>query len=134
MNPLYVLALGHNNIISHSVDCPGDLSQKSEHGPLLENPHYKLAQSWHSITMVVEFSLTKFNFMTDYRTVRSWACVYLTLPSGVVYICTKIIQLTVHTTYSWNIKLQECAGISGLWVLNEIIQKIVEAVWKLPAK
>ena len=22
MNPLYVLALGHNNIISHSVDCP----------------------------------------------------------------------------------------------------------------
>ena len=76
MNPLYVLALGHNNIISHSVDCPGDLSQKSEHGPLLENPHYKLAQSWHSITMVVElkhfFKLTNINFVTDYQAVKSW--------------------------------------------------------------
>ena len=48
----------------------------------------------------------------------------------------------MHTTYSWNIKWQKCAGISGLWVLNEIIQKkypenmkkIVGAVWKLPAK
>ena len=48
----------------------------------------------------------------------------------------------VHTTYSWNIKWQKCAGISGLWVLNEIIQniylenmrKMVGAVWKLPAK
>ena len=47
-----------------------------------------------------------------------------------------------HYTYSWNIKWQKCAGISGLWVLNEIIQKkypenmkkIVGAVWKLPAK
>ena len=37
---------------------------------------------------------------------------------------------------------QKCTGISGLWVLNEIIQKkypenmkkIVGAVWKLPAK
>ena len=37
---------------------------------------------------------------------------------------------------------QKSAGISGLWVLNEIIQKrypenmkkIVGAVWKLPAK
>ena len=37
---------------------------------------------------------------------------------------------------------QKCAGISGLWVLNEIIQKkypknmkkIMGAVWKLPAK
>ena len=36
---------------------------------------------------------------------------------------------------------KNCAGISGLWVLNEIIQKkypenmkkIVGAVWKLPA-
>ena len=28
-----------------------------------------------------------------------------------------------HTTYSWNIKWQKCAGISGSWVLNEIIQK-----------
>ena len=28
-----------------------------------------------------------------------------------------------HTTYSWNIKWQKCPGISGLWVLNEIIQK-----------
>ena len=50
--------------------------------------------------------------------------------------------LAVHTTYNWNIKWQKCAGISGLWVLNEIIQKkypenlkkIVGAVWKLPAK
>ena len=49
---------------------------------------------------------------------------------------------TPHTTYSLNIKWQKCAGISGLWVLNEIIQKkypenmkkIVGAVWKLPAK
>ena len=48
----------------------------------------------------------------------------------------------IHTTYSWNIKWQKCAGISGLWVLNEIIQqqypenlkKIVGAVLKLPAK
>ena len=47
-----------------------------------------------------------------------------------------------HTTYSWNNKWQKCAGISGLWVINEIIQKkypenmkkIVGAVWKLPAK
>ena len=47
-----------------------------------------------------------------------------------------------HTTYSWNIKWQKCAGISGLWVLNEIIPKkypenmknIMGAVWKLPAK
>ena len=39
-------------------------------------------------------------------------------------------------------KWQKCAGISGLWVLNEIIEKkypenmkkIVGAVWKLPAK
>ena len=29
----------------------------------------------------------------------------------------------LHTTYSWNIKWQKCAGISWLWVLNEIIQK-----------
>ena len=40
----------------------------------------------------------------------------------------------IHTTYSWNIKWQKCAGISGMWVLNEIIQKnmkkIVGAVWK----
>ena len=47
-----------------------------------------------------------------------------------------------HTTYSWNTKWQKYAGISGLWVPNEIIQKkypenmkkIVGAVWKLPAK
>ena len=40
------------------------------------------------------------------------------------------------------IKWQKCVGISGLWVINEIIQKkysenmkkIVGAVWKLPAK
>ena len=50
--------------------------------------------------------------------------------------------LATHSTYSWNIKWQKCAGISGLWILNEIIQKkypenmkkIVGAVWKLPAK
>ena len=29
-----------------------------------------------------------------------------------------------HTTYSWKIKWQKCAGISGLWVHNEMIQKI----------
>ena len=29
----------------------------------------------------------------------------------------------MHTTYRWNIKWQKWAGISGLWVLNEIIQK-----------
>ena len=47
-----------------------------------------------------------------------------------------------HTTYSWTIKWQKCAGISVLWVLNEIFQKkypenmkeIKGAVWKLPAK
>ena len=49
--------------------------------------------------------------------------------------------ILVHTTYSWNIKWQKCAGISGLWDLNEIIlknpgnmEKIVGAIWKLPAK
>ena len=49
---------------------------------------------------------------------------------------------TNHTTYSWNIKWQKWVGISGLCVLNEIIQKkypenmkkIVGAVWKLPTK
>ena len=35
-----------------------------------------------------------------------------------------------HTTYSWNIKWQKCAGISGLWVLNEIIQKNILKIWK----
>ena len=59
------------------------------------------------------------------------------------YLCSvfSILEST-HTTYSWNIKWQKCAGISGLWVLNEIFQKIypenmkkiVGAVWKLPAK
>ena len=47
-----------------------------------------------------------------------------------------------HTTYSWNIKWKKYAGISGLWVLNEIIQKkypenmkkIVGAVWELLPK
>ena len=49
---------------------------------------------------------------------------------------------TCRTTYSINIRLQKCAGICGLWVLNEIIKKIypenmkkiVGVVWKLPAK
>ena len=56
-----------------------------------------------------------------------------------------LVFVLVHntlTTYSWNIKWKKCAGISGLWVLIEIIQKIhpenmkkfVGAVWKLPAK
>ena len=33
-----------------------------------------------------------------------------------------------HTTYSWNIKWQKWAGIYGLWVLNETIQK--KTSWK----
>ena len=32
-------------------------------------------------------------------------------------------NLALHTTYSWNIKWQKYVGISGLWVLNEIIPK-----------
>ena len=47
-----------------------------------------------------------------------------------------------HTTYSRNNIGQKCEGNCGLWVLNEIIQKIypenlkkiVGAVWELPAK
>ena len=35
-----------------------------------------------------------------------------------------------HTTYSRNIKWQKCTGISGLWVLNEIIQKNILKIWK----
>ena len=50
-------------------------------------------------------------------------------------------QLWNFTHYQGkDIKRQKCAGISGLWVLNEIIhrknpenmKKIVGAVWKLP--
>ena len=33
-------------------------------------------------------------------------------------------QIRTHTTYSLNIKWQKCAGISGLWVFNEICQKM----------
>ena len=47
-----------------------------------------------------------------------------------------------HTTYTRNNMSQKCEGNSGLWVLNEIIQKIypenlkkiVGAVWELPAR
>ena len=36
-----------------------------------------------------------------------------------------------HTTYSWNTKWQKSAGISGLWVVNEIIQKKnILKIWK----
>ena len=60
----------------------------------------------------------------------------------VMYVMQAICLHIWHTTYSWNIKWQKCAGIFGLWVLNEIIQKkypenmkkIVGVVWKLPAK
>ena len=43
-------------------------------------------------------------------------------------VCYNILRYaiacnSVQPTYSWNIKRQKCAGISGLWVLNEIIQK-----------
>ena len=62
--------------------------------------------------------------------------------SSPFFRCRLLFMKPFHTTYSWNIKLQKCAGISGLRVLNEIIQKIypenmkkiVGAVWKLPAK
>ena len=39
-------------------------------------------------------------------------------------------SIIYHTTYSWNIKCQKCACISGLWVLNEIIQKNILKIWK----
>ena len=47
-----------------------------------------------------------------------------------------------HTIYTSNNMGQKCEGNCGLWVLNEIIQKIypenlrkiVGAVWELPAK
>ena len=39
------------------------------------------------------------------------------------WIDQKMSTIIVHTNYSWNIKLQKCAGISGLWALNEINQK-----------
>ena len=46
----------------------------------------------------------------------------------------QFVVLHFHTTYSWNIEWQKCAGTSGLWVLNKIIQKksmkkIVGAIW-----
>ena len=52
------------------------------------------------------------------------------------------LPIPAHTIYSWTIKWQKCAGISGLWVLkwNESKEiswkydKIMVAVWKLPAK
>ena len=34
-----------------------------------------------------------------------------------------------QTTYRWNITWQKCAGISGLLVLNEIIQKNIWKIW-----
>ena len=50
--------------------------------------------------------------------------------------------LITHTTYSRNNIGKKCEGNCGLWVLNEIIEKvypenlkkIVGAVWELPAK
>ena len=47
-----------------------------------------------------------------------------------------------HTIYTRNNMGQKCEGNCGLWVLNEIIEKIypenlkkiVGAVWELPAK
>ena len=52
------------------------------------------------------------------------------------------IRSSSHYLYSWHIKWQKRAGISGLWVIYEIIKKkilkikkkIVGAVWKLTAK
>ena len=41
-----------------------------------------------------------------------------------------LLQLLSHTTYSWNIKWKKCAGISVLWVLNEIFQKNILKIWK----
>ena len=41
-------------------------------------------------------------------------------------------NLALHTTYSWNIKWQKYVGISGLWVLNEIIPKKIS--WKYEKK
>ena len=49
---------------------------------------------------------------------------------------------TVHTIYTRNNMGQEFEGECGLWVLNEILKitypeklnKIVGAVWELPAK
>ena len=38
---------------------------------------------------------------------------------------------TVHTTYTRNNMGQNCEGNCGLWVLNEIIKKILGAVWEL---
>ena len=53
-----------------------------------------------------------------------------------------IMKITSHTIYTRNNMGQECEGNCGLWVLNEILKKthpenlnkIVGAVWELPAK
>ena len=71
-----------------------------------------------------------------------WSDIYLQMAVKLLNIKERNQKQCGHTTYRWNIKGQKCAGISGLWVLNEIIQKkypenmkkIVGAVWKLPAK
>ena len=86
------------------------------------------------------------------------------LRNGLRYFCTQIFSYFVllssfaisifyrvvlaqpsfppQTTYSWNIKWRKSTGISGLWVLTEIIHKIPEnmkkknerGVLKLPVK
>ena len=53
-----------------------------------------------------------------------------------------ILLLVAHTIYIRNNMGQKCEGNCGLWVLNEILKKIylenlnkiVGAVWELPAK
>ena len=58
---------------------------------------------------------TIFSYYTvNYQWCHRWS------PSKAIPFCSPL----PHITYSWNIKWRKCGGISGLWVLNEIIQKI----------
>ena len=42
--------------------------------------------------------------------------------------------MTTHAIFTRINMDQKCEGNCGLWVLNEILKKIVGAVWELPAK
>ena len=75
----------------------------------------------------VEFQV-KTLLTSSLRQSRAWwlilfLCFWLRAKSS-----QQLTNYSTHTTNSWNIKWHKCAGISGLWVLNEIIQKKIS--WK----